>query len=124
MNTTPEQLVRDFCAAWSRRDIDELLGYLADDAVYHNMPMAPVVGHAAIRAVFEFFVRPAETIDWEVRHIASTGNVVFTERLDRFNIAGKPVELPIAGVFEVHDGKITAWRDYFDMAAWTDQTEA
>lgn len=47
------------------------------------MPMAPVRGHDAIREVFEFFVTPAETIDWEVRHLAATGDVVLTERVDR-----------------------------------------
>jgi limonene-1,2-epoxide hydrolase len=40
---------------------------------------------------------------------------VFTERLDRMTFAGKDVELPVAGVFELRDGKITAWRDYFDQ---------
>ncbi len=35
---------------------------------------------------------------------------------------GKKVELPVAGVFEVKDGKITAWRDYFDMQTWARQT--
>jgi limonene-1,2-epoxide hydrolase len=37
-------------------------------------------------------------------------------------MAGKKVELPVAGVFEIENGKIKAWRDYFDMAAWTRQT--
>jgi limonene-1,2-epoxide hydrolase len=27
--------------------------------------------------------------------------------------------LPVMGIFEVHAGKITAWRDYFDMAQFT-----
>ena len=45
--------------------------------------------------------------------------IAFVERLDRFSVGGKPVELPIAGVFEIRDGKIAAWRDYFDMATWT-----
>lgn len=123
MTTDPERLVEEFCAAWGRRDIEELLGYLADDAVYHNMPMAPFKGHDAIRVVFEYFVAPAEVIDWEVRHLASVGDVVFTERMDRFTIGGKHVELPVVGVFEIRDGKIAAWRDYFDLATWTDQTE-
>ena len=47
---------------------------------------------------------------------------VLTERLDKFSFGGKNVELPVAGVFELSEGKITAWRDYFDMAAWTRQT--
>ena len=54
--------------------------------------------------------------------IAEAGNVVFTERVDRFEMAGKKIELPVAGVFEIEDGKINAWRNYFDTAAWTSQT--
>jgi limonene-1,2-epoxide hydrolase len=122
MNETNEKLVQDFCAAWSRRDIEKLLRFFTDDAVYHNMPMAPVTGREAIRQVFELFVPPAEWIDWEVRHIASRGAVVFTERVDRFVMGGKRVELPVAGVFEIRDGKIAGWRDYFDMQTWTRQT--
>lgn len=122
MSTEPERVVAEFCAAWKRRDIDELLGYLTEDAVYHNMPMAPVQGHDAIRAVFEFFVTPCEAIDWEVRHLAAVGNVVLTERVDRFTMNGKHIELPVSGVFELRGGKIAAWRDYFDMATWTRQT--
>lgn len=122
MASEAEQVVRDFCAAWVRRDIDELLGYLSDDAVYHNMPIDPVRGHEAIRAMFAFFVTPSESIEFDVRHLAASGDVVLTERVDRFTMGGRAVELPVAGVFEVADGRITAWRDYFDMATWTRQT--
>lgn len=121
MTTDNEQIIRDFVTAWSRRDADELLGYLADDAVYHNMPMQPVQGHDSIRAVFDFFLPGSTEITWDLLHMASKGDVVFTERVDRFMISGKEIALPVAGVFEIRDGKIAAWRDYFDMAAWTSQ---
>jgi len=55
-------------------------------------------------------------------NVAENGDVVFTERVDRFQMGDKKVELPVAGVFEVRDGKIAAWRDYFDMPTWTRQT--
>jgi limonene-1,2-epoxide hydrolase len=119
----PETLVRDFCAAWARRDVDELLGYFADDAVYHNMPLAPAVGKEAIRQILGMFVPPASMIAFDVLGTAARGDVVFTERVDRFTIGDKAVSLPVAGVFEVRDGKIAAWRDYFDFATWQRQTE-
>jgi limonene-1,2-epoxide hydrolase len=50
--TTPEQLVREFCAAWSRLDIDELVDYFTDDAVYHNIP-GPGSGKEAVRKTIE-----------------------------------------------------------------------
>jgi limonene-1,2-epoxide hydrolase len=119
----PEAIVRDFCAAWSRRDVAELLAYFTEDAVYHNMPLAPATGTDAIRELLGLFVPPAEHIEFEMLHVASRGHVVFTERVDRFRIGGRDVALPVAGVFEIRDGRIAAWRDYFDFATWQRQNE-
>ena len=122
MDIKNEQLIRDFCAAWVRRDIDELLAYFAPDAVYHNIPLEPLNGLQAIRGTLEMFVTPAQSIEFELLAIASTGNLVFTERVDRFLILGREVALPVAGVFEIAAGKIVAWRDYFDMQTWMRQS--
>jgi limonene-1,2-epoxide hydrolase len=118
----PEEVVRGFCEAWSRRDVDELLNFFTDDAVYHNMPIAPVQGLDGIRNMLNLFVPGAESITFEIVHITASGNVVHTERVDTFQMGDKTVVLPVAGVFELREGKIAAWRDYFDMGAWTSQT--
>ena len=118
-NADNETLVRRFCDAFARRDVDELADYFTDDAVYHNIPMQPVTGKAAIRQAFESFVPGSPEIEFVMLNIASAGAVVFTERIDKLSIGGKRVELPVAGVFEVHDGKIAAWRDYFDLQQLT-----
>ena len=58
-------------------------------------------------------------------HLAADGPVVLTERLDRFTWpTGDVAELPVMGTFEVHDGKITQWRDYFDMQQFMSQLPA
>jgi limonene-1,2-epoxide hydrolase len=119
---TPETVVREFCAAFARRDIDEILAYFTDDAVYHNMPMAPVTGKDGIREVLNLFLPSSSAVAFEVRHTAARGDVVFNERIDRFVMGDKELALPVAGVFEVRDGKIAAWRDYFDFATWQRQT--
>jgi limonene-1,2-epoxide hydrolase len=110
-----EALVLKFCTAFGRRDIDELLGFFTDDAIYHNIPMAPATGKAEIRAALEMFIPDSPAIEFEMLNIASNGPVVFTERIDRMTIMGNQVAAPVAGVFEVRDGKIAAWRDYFDL---------
>jgi limonene-1,2-epoxide hydrolase len=117
----PESVVRDFCAAWSRRDVGELLGYFTADAVYHNIPVEPVTGTDGIRELLNMFAPAASTAEFEILHLASRGNVVFAERVDRFTMNGKPVVVPVTGVFEIRDGKIAAWRDYFDFATWQRQ---
>ena len=116
----PETVVRDFCAAWTRRDIPELLGYFADDAVYHNIPVQPIKGKKAIADIFRAFFELMDVSILEVVNSAANGNVVFTERVDRFRFAktGQRLDLPVNGVFEVRDGKIVAFRDYFDLASF------
>lgn len=119
---TPEQVVKDFCAAIARCDIKEICSFFSEDAVYHNIPVDPVKGHAAIEAVLQQFIGPASDAEFEMLAIATAGNKVLTERVDRFTIMGKKIELPVMGTFEVNpQGKITAWRDYFDMAQFTKQ---
>ena len=119
-----EQVVRDFCTAVSKRDPELLRSFLSDDVVYHNIPMDPAEGIEAAMAVITMFVAMGESLEFEVHHLASDGNTVLTERTDRFTFAGKPASLPVMGAFTVSDGKITAWRDYFDMAQVTAMFDA
>lgn len=114
--------VREFIAAWKRNDVDEIMGFFAEDCVYHNMPVAPVQGLEATRAVIKSFAGMATRVEWVLHQIAETGSgVVLTERTDRFEIGGRWVELPVMGSFELAGGRITAWRDYFDLAQFQKQ---
>jgi limonene-1,2-epoxide hydrolase len=119
-----EQVVRDFCAAVITRDPAVLRGFFAEDVVYHNIPMDPAEGIEATMAVIDMFLGMCEALEFEVHHLASDGSTVLTERTDRFTINGKTAPLPVMGAFHVSDGKITAWRDYFDMAQVTAMFEA
>src|SRR5262245_12798992 len=118
----PTQIVTDFCNAAARRNVDELVAFFSDDAVYHNIPIAPVKGRDAIAATLRGFLDPSTEAGFEVLAIAATGRKVLTERIDRFTINGKKVAIPVMGTFEVDaQGKISAWRDYFDLAQFTKQ---
>ena len=116
---SPIEVVRRFCAAWSDNVATaELAAFFAADAVYHNIPLAPVTGREAIAKNIASFIRPGapgiESIEFRVINIAANGPVVMTERVDVFKLPKKSFELPVMGTFEVSDGKIKAWRDYFD----------
>jgi len=121
---SPIEVVRRFCAAWNA-DVGaaELAAFFTDDAVYHNIPLAPVTGREAIANNFASFIRPGapgiESLHLRLINIAASGPVVMTERVDAFKLPGKSFELPVMGTFEVRDGKINAWRDYFDMNQFT-----
>jgi len=118
-------LVRKFIEACSANDVERVVSMVSDDCVYHNMPVAPVTGPAAIRAVLTSFMGVAEAADWVVHHVAVTASgCVLTERTDRFRVGGTWIELPVMGAFEVRDGRIHAWRDYFDMAQFQKQMAA
>jgi limonene-1,2-epoxide hydrolase len=111
------QVVQDFIAAWNANDVERIMAFLSDDCFYHNIPMEPMKGATAIRAFIGGFSGMASEIDWVVHHIAAGADgAVLTERTDRFLIGEKWMEILVMGVFELADGKITAWRDYFDLA--------
>jgi len=121
---SPIEVVRSFCAAWSNNaGAAELAAFFTDDAVYLNVPLAPVTGRAAIADTIASVLRPGppgiEGIEFRVINIAANGPVVMTERVDVFRLPGKSFELQVMGTFEVSDGKISAWRDYFDMNQFT-----
>jgi limonene-1,2-epoxide hydrolase len=121
---SPIEVVRRFCAAWSDNvETAELAAFFTDDAVYHNIPIDPINGRDAIADAIAAFVRPGppgiEGIEFRVINIAADGPVVMTERVDVFTLSGKTFELPVMGTFEIREGKIHAWRDYFDMNQFT-----
>lgn len=115
---TNEQVIRDFIAAWSRLDVEELVQYFCEDGVYHNMPTQAVAGHAALRPYIAAFLKGWTSTEWDVLNLVSNGDVVFAERLDRTVVGDKPVNLPCCGVFEMQDGRIKVWRDYFDIGTY------
>ncbi len=116
-------VVTAFIATIEMFDLEGALAFLADDVVYDNVPMGKVVGVDRVRATLGPFVGRFDEIDWPVSRIAASGTAesatVFTERVDRFRSGTTWLELPVAGVFEVRDGRITLWRDYFDLATFT-----
>jgi limonene-1,2-epoxide hydrolase len=109
------EVVRQFCAEWEKGDIEALVEYFTDDAVYHNIPIDPVTGKDAIRATIQMFTTAVERVEFRVRNIVGDGDVVLTERVDVFVLPATTIELPVMGTFEVRNGKIAAWRDYFDL---------
>ena len=124
MTSDPTALVLEFCNAFAAGKAPaELVEYFTDDAVYHNMPVDPAVGREAILGLLNMFVTPAERIEFKVRHIVATDNTVLTERVDVFHLPNATIELPVMGTFEVADGKITAWRDYFDLNQYMSQLQ-
>jgi limonene-1,2-epoxide hydrolase len=119
VSTDAEEVVNRFLAAWQSDDVEKVLAFFADDAVWHNMPMDPVVGIEAIREVYVQFAGAMDGLRVDVHLQLSDGTFVMHERTDHVSMDGKAISLPICGVFEIQDGRIKSWRDYFDMAGLT-----
>ena len=91
---SPIDLVRRFCAAWSDNlATAALAAFFTDKAVYHNIPLEPVIGREAIAKNIDSFIRPGapgiESIQFRVINIAANGPVVMTERVDVFKLPKK-----------------------------------
>jgi limonene-1,2-epoxide hydrolase len=120
---TASDIVAEFIAAIERGDIEGAIGHMAPDCEYDNVPIGKAVGHDAIRQTLAMFLSPENPARFEVVRQAATGNVVLNERVDHLVVGGRPASIAVAGVFEVDDatGKITLWRDYFDMGQFNAQ---
>ncbi len=115
---SPTEVVRKFLKHMERLDYDRALRLVSEACEYTNPPpIGTVHGPAGIRGVLEPFFAPTIENEFKVLREAATGLIVTMERLDRHHLAGKWVELPVTGVFEVRDGLITYWRDYFDASS-------
>jgi len=117
--TDNEKTIRAFIAAWSRLGAGELVSYFTDDGTYHNMPIQPVSGRAQLQQFIAAFLKPWTATDWEIVNLLVDGDTVMVERVDRTRVGDKSVDLPCLGVFEMENGRIKVWRDYFDMATYT-----
>lgn len=111
----PTEIVEKFLAAFAAMDFDTALTLVADECEYTNIPMMTVHGPDQIRAVLEPFFNQIHENEFIILRRAATGSLVFLERLDRHRLDHGWRELPVNSVFEVHAGRITVWRDYFDL---------
>jgi limonene-1,2-epoxide hydrolase len=119
---TPIEIVDTFIAAIEAKDIDAAVALTADDISYENMPIDPVVGHDELAKTLHGYLDPAGEVDWRIVEQWAVDRTVINERVDRFQIGDGWLELPVAGIFKIDDdGKITLWRDYFDLAGYMRQ---
>lgn len=112
------EIVQAFFAAWEAQSVEDIMNGFAPDARWLNIGLPEAVGHEAIRKMVEPFVKSAQSVKFEVHHIAETkGGAVLTERTDIFETNGNKAAFDVMGILELKDGKIVNWREYFDTRA-------
>jgi limonene-1,2-epoxide hydrolase len=109
-------LILTFCKAGQDRDLEKQMSYIDEDSIYHNMPDAPIVGRAGIRALLSGYLTSSDATEIRIINISEAkSGTVMTERVDRFRIkGGKWIDCPVMGAANVVDGKVKHWRDYYD----------
>lgn len=119
------RIITEFCRAWDARDIDAIAAALDVDVLYHNIPFEPINGREQVVTAITPLVAGCSAIHWEIHHAAANGDIVLTERTDRFTRAdnGYTMSMQVMGIFELKNGRIKAWRDYFDAAQWASQQQ-
>jgi limonene-1,2-epoxide hydrolase len=109
-----EEVVRAEMQAWSSLDVDQIMAHFTADASWlPGFGFPTWSGYDEIRRAVEGFVNDMTWAEIEILNLAVAGNVVLTERVDRFIYKGNRIDAPGMGTFEIVGDKITAWRDYF-----------
>ena len=125
MALSAETVVREFMATfvevWPARDAAALGRFFSEHAEYWNGPLEPVRGRDAIVGNLASMMAIGGRVDADLIHMVAEGPIVMIERVDYVKLGGKTACLRIAGVFEVHNGVITGWRDYFDSTEFGSQ---
>jgi limonene-1,2-epoxide hydrolase len=108
------RIVENFLYALQAQDFATVDALLADDLVYQNVGLPTIRGGARVRKLLR---RAEGRMGFEVkfhRNVAD-GASVLNERTDAMIFGPLRLQFWVCGVFEVHDGRITLWRDYFDF---------
>jgi limonene-1,2-epoxide hydrolase len=98
-------------------DNDAAMEFLAVDVVYENSWMPTVRGRERVRKVFQALLRIGTEVEMHVHTISADGPTVLTERTDVLQWGRLRIQFWICGRFDVHDGQIVLWREYYDPLA-------
>lgn len=112
----PKATVTAFLAALEQLDADAALSLAAEDMVYQNVPLPPARGITAVEKQLRWMVRHGTGFEARIHNLAVNGGIVLTERTDVLRAGAWEASFWVCGTFEVRDGRIVLWRDYFD---WT-----
>jgi len=112
----PTLVVERFLELLRLGDVDGAVELLAVDVEYKNVGLPTVRGRERVRRLFRATLgRPGAGFEVYVHAISADGGTVLTERTDVLELGRLRVQFWVCGRFDVHDGLIVLWRDYFDQ---------
>jgi limonene-1,2-epoxide hydrolase len=110
-----EQVVRAALDSWATLDVEKIVEHFAPDAVWDPEPSVALGGIEEIRQAVKEYTANMTFAQMKLRNIAVNGNTVLTERIASFVLDGERFAVPVMGTIEVANGKIVAWRDYYEL---------
>ena len=123
MNEQNQQAFLALVTSWERGGQGEVCAQIrelfTDDTVWVQPGLPTTTGADEAIAIVENWGSGFSSYEVEIRHAASTDDAVLIERFETFKHADGSIflALPVVGVAEFRDGKITAWREFYDSAA-------
>lgn len=108
------EVVETLLYALKNRDTDGAVEQLDDAIIWHNVGLPKVRGISKVGRYMRLLAKPGYGFDVIIHNIAADGNIVLTERTDVLVWHRLRIEFWVCGTFELRDGKILVWRDYFD----------
>lgn len=118
---SPAGTVEIFLNALQDQDFETAENALAQNLVYQNVGLPTIYGRNRTVKLFRS-MQGRVGFEVKIHRIAADGASVLTERTDALIIGPLRLQFWVCGVFEVHEGRITLWRDYFDFLDMTKAT--
>lgn len=120
------RFVEKFLGTLEDRDLDKVAGLVTEDVVYANPPSEPLVGRKAMIDFLSFNYKRMDRSTCVIHSMTQNhdGSIVMNERTEHMHFGDKKAGATLMGIFEIRDGRISAWRDYWDHASFQEQMMA
>jgi len=112
---TPTQVVERFLFALQDKDFDLVQDLLDDNILYENVSVSRIRGRGKVVKLLRGLGGPHMGFEVKIHRSAVDGTSVLNERTDAVRFGRFRMQFWVCGVFEVREGRITLWRDYFDF---------
>jgi len=112
------EIIRRFFNALERLDLDAVTEFFTEDGIYHDIPVPtdPTVGREGIRKKLDLVASATDRLEMQLSFVIGEGDTVMSERVEIWHFpTGERPRLPVMSTFEMKDGRIAAWREYWDL---------
>jgi limonene-1,2-epoxide hydrolase len=109
------EIARSFLELFALGDLDAAMDLVHPDIDYTNVGLSTIRGKSRVAKVFRVMKNPRADFGVKFINVTTDGPVVLTERIDELTFGKFSMQFWVCGRFEVENGLITVWRDYFDF---------